>query len=268
MFKQRFLLLYITLTFLPSFLYSQKQFDCKLENKAFQSGEEVTYMISYTWFFIWTDVGEVKFTVNAEKKNGREFLHLKSIGNTYPFYDWFFKVRDLYESWIDPITMQPVYFNRAIYEGGFTKENEYLFDWNKNQVEVRIRRKSDPSQYDTLKVEKCTYDVISAIYASRNIDYSNVQVGKVFPITTLFDKEIYHIGFKYLGKELKTIKGIGTLDCLKFSVDLVVGDIFSGNQKLFVWVTSDPNHIPILIDSPIKVGSIKARVIQWKGLRI
>lgn len=252
---------------IPSTLYAQKVSDCGVANLAFQAGEEITYVASYSWLMLWTDVGEATFTVSSEKKNGKDLLHIKSVGITYPFYDFFFKVRDLYETWIDPGTLQPIYFNRAIDEGGFKKENEYKFDWSKNQVETRIRRKSGPNQFDTLVINKCTYDVVSAIYAARNFNYTNIQKGKIFPVNAIFDKEIYHIGYKFLGEERKHIKDLGRINCLKFQVDLVVGDVFAGDQKLYVWVTNDMNHIPVFIESPIIVGSVKARVVHWKGLR-
>jgi len=267
MFSFKNLAIYITLSLSPLILLAQKVTEGKSINTSYQSGEQVTYLISYTWFCLWTDVGEVTFKVTNETKDGKYVLHLKCTGSTYPFYDWFFKVRDLYESWIDPSTQQPVHFNRAINEGGFTKENEYQFDWSKDQVFVRVRRKSNPSKYNTLKIEKNTYDVISAIYAARNFNYSNIKPDKIFPITAIFDKEIYKVGYKFLGREEKQIKGIGKLNCLKFQVDLVVGDIFANNQKLYVWVTDDQNHIPAIIESPIKIGSIKARVTSWTGLR-
>lgn len=246
---------------------AQNSSDCHITNSAFEPGEQVTYQISYTWFFLWTDVGEVNFTVSWDKKSNKDLLHLKSTGFTYPFYDSFFKVRDLYESWVDPKTMQPIYFNRDIYEGGYSKENEYKFDWLKNQVSTRVRKKKGVNQYDTLRIENCTFDVISAIYAARNYNYSNIKKDKIFPVTVLFDKEIYRIGFKFIGKENKNIRGFGKLNCLKFMVDVVVGDIFSGDQKIYVWVTDDLNHLPVYIESPIIVGAIKAKMIQVKGLK-
>ncbi|RPH34049.1 MAG: DUF3108 domain-containing protein [Bacteroidales bacterium] len=252
---------------IPNLSTAQNSSDCHITNSAFQVGEQITYQVSYTWFFLWTDVGEVNFSVLSDRKSNKDLLHLKSTGYTYPFYDSFFKVRDLYESWVDPKTIQPIYFNRDIYEGGYTKENEYKFDWLKNQVSTRVRRKKGDNLYDTLNIESCTFDVISAIYAARSYNYSNIEAKKIFPITVLFDKEIYNIGFKFIAKEQKNIKGFGKVTCLKFMVDVVVGDIFSGNQKIFVWVTDDPNHLPVYIESPIKVGTIKAKIIRWKGLR-
>jgi hypothetical protein len=34
-----------------------------------------------------------------------------------------------------------------------------------------------------------------------------------------------------------------------------------------VWVSKDQNRIPLLIESPIAVGSVKAVLMDYKGLR-
>jgi len=54
---------------------------------------------------------------------------------------------------------------------------------------------------------------------------------------------------------------------LKFQVEVVAGDIFKGDQKIYVWVTDDGNKLPILIESPIRVGSVMARVKSVRGLK-
>jgi len=101
----------ITIAFclaLSSFtLSAQKKDICGITNTSFVVGERVTYTVSYTWLMLWTDVGEVNFEVKSDKKFGRDALHLHCTGKSYPFYDWFFKVRDLYESWVDPVTLNP-----------------------------------------------------------------------------------------------------------------------------------------------------------------
>lgn len=267
MYHQKLVIVYLLLIFFSYTLKAQEPDDCLTTNIAFNPGEQVVYVVSYSWLFLWTEVGEVTFTVTMEKIDGKDLLHCKGVGNTYAFYDFFFKVRDLYETWLDPSTMKPIHFNRAINEGGYLKENEYRFDWSRNQVATRIRRKSDSNQFDTLKIDRCTNDVVSAIYAARNFNYKNINKDKIFPVTAIFDKEIYHMGFKFLGKEMKSVKGLGDINCLKFQVDLIVGDIFKGDQKLYVWVTDDLNHMPVVVESPIKIGTIKARVSYWKGMR-
>lgn len=259
----------LLLIFLFAFLYGSTQSNrgCNIVNNAFKSGETLVYEMSYTWFLVWTDVGEVKFTVNTDKRFGKEHLHLKAVGRSYAFYDWFFKVRDLYESWVDPTTLEPRYFNRDIYEGGFTKENEYNFNWNKNELSVRVRRKQGANRFDTLKIDKCTYDVVTAIYVARNLDFSNVKPGKVFPVKAIMDEKVYDVGYRFLGREEKKIADIGLFKCLKFQVDVVAGDIFKGDQKIYVWVTDDNNKVPVFIESPIIVGKVMARLKSVSGLK-
>lgn len=247
--------------------YAQNSANCSVVNKSFSNGERVVYEMSYTWFFVWTDVGEVEFSVSEDNRFGKNMLHLKAMGRSYAFYDWFFKVRDLYESWVDPVTLNPHYFNRDIYEGGYTKENEYKFNWNSNELYARVRRRKGANRFDTLKIDKCTYDVVTAIYVARNLDFINVKVGKSFPVNAIMDEKVYNVGYKFLGREVKKIPGQGKFRCLKFQVDVVAGDVFKDDQKIYVWVTDDQNKIPVSIESPIIVGSVKARVKSLKGLR-
>lgn len=224
-------------------------------------------MLSYTWFFMWTDVGEAKFTVKSDKKLGQDALHLHAVGYSYPFYDWFFKVRDLYESWVDPVSLKPIYFNRDIYEGGFTKENEYTFNWSEMLVDARERRRGGPNQFEKIQIESCTYDVVTAIYVSRNLDFSKAQQGKTYPVSVVLDRELYHANYTFQKREVKSIKGLGRFKTIKFRVELIAGDVFKEGQYLYVWVTDDENRIPLYVESPIIVGTVRAQVVSMRGLR-
>jgi hypothetical protein len=246
--------------------FSQNNENCSVVNSSFDAGEEINYVLSYTWLFIWTDVGEATFTVKNESRLGQNALHLHTFGMSYSFYDWFFKVRDIYESWVDPISLKPIHFNRDINEGGYTNENEYKFNRESNLVNARIRRRGGENKYYDIPVTACTYDVVSAIYVSRNIDFKNIAPGKSFPISVLLDREIFSVRYTFLNKEEKHIRGVGNFKTLKFRVELIAGDVFKEGQYLYVWVTDDQNRMPIYIESPIRVGSVRARVNSWKGL--
>ncbi len=43
--------------------------------------------------------------------------------------------------------------------------------------------------------------------------------------------------------------------------------IFEGGEKMTVWVSDDDNHIPLRIESPISVGSIKVDMMGYRNLR-
>ena len=47
----------------------------------------------------------------------------------------------------------------------------------------------------------------------------------------------------------------------------IEGTMFSGGEKMTVWVSDDANHIPLRIESPIVVGSVKVDMMQYRNLR-
>ncbi len=80
------------------------------------------------------------------------------------------------------------------------------------------------------------------------------------------DNEVYNLYIRYLGKE--TVKTrYGKFNAIKFKPLLVKGTLFEGGEKMTVWVSDDPNHIPLRIESPIVVGSIKVDMMQYHNNR-
>ena len=80
------------------------------------------------------------------------------------------------------------------------------------------------------------------------------------------DNAVNNLYIKYLGKEQIKTK-YGTFNAIKFKPLLVKGTIFEGGEKMTVWVTDDANHVPIRIESPIAVGSVKVDMMGYSNLR-
>jgi hypothetical protein len=116
------------------------------------------------------------------------------------------------------------------------------------------------------KVPECVQDVLSAIYYARNINYARYKRGDKIPFNMFLDGEVHNLYVRYLGtEEIKT--RYGTFRAIKFSPLLIKGTIFEGGEKMIVWVTNDANRIPVRIESPIVVGSIKVDMMSYRGLR-
>jgi hypothetical protein len=45
------------------------------------------------------------------------------------------------------------------------------------------------------------------------------------------------------------------------------GRVFKEKESLTVWVTDDKNKMPILIKAELAVGSLKASLTEFKGLK-
>lgn len=251
-----------------SSLKSQKSYDaCSELDPVYQDGEKLKYIMTYNWFLVWTDVGEATFEVRKENNFNREVYHFIGKGKSYPFYDWFYEVRDIYESWIDTETLQPIFYKRDVNEGGYHIDITYDYNWKDTVAYANSEKTRQPLKLDTIKLPSCTYDVVSIIYHARTIDFSNYEVGEKIPLNLLLDSQIENIYIRYQGKEKKRVRGLGKFNTIKFTGYLVKGDVFKGGEALEVWVTDDKNRIPVWIESPIKVGKIKARLDSYENLK-
>ncbi len=80
------------------------------------------------------------------------------------------------------------------------------------------------------------------------------------------DDQVYDIYIRYMGKEEVSTR-FGKFRAIKFKPLLIKGTIFEGGEKMTVWVSDDANKVPLRVDSPISVGSIKVDMVDYKNLR-
>jgi len=230
---------------------------CNTANKCVQAGEKLNFKVYYNLSAIWVAAGEANFTTKQETLNGRSVFHIIGDGATYKSYDWIFRVRDRYETYIDAQTMLPLRFIRNVDEGGYKFTNNVVFDQEQHKAY---------SNKKTFNVPRCVQDVLSAIYYARNIDYSRYKPGSKIPFSMFLDDQVYHLYIRYVGKErIKT--RYGTFNAIRITPLLIKGTIFKGGEDMVVWVSDDDNHIPLRVDSPILVGSVKVDMMGYSNLR-
>jgi hypothetical protein len=230
---------------------------CGIKNTSFQGGETTTFKVYYTLAGAYIGAGEASFTVGLEKQNNKPVYHITGEGKTYSFYDNFFKVRDKYESFIDTTHLQPLKFIRNVYEGGYKKYENVTFN---QQTNTAITADG------VFKVPNCVQDVLSTIFYARNIDFNKYKVGDKIPFNMFLDNEVYNLYLNYLGKEIVKTK-YGKFRAIKFKPLLIKGTIFEGGEKMNVWVSDDGNRIPLRVESPISVGSVKVDMMGYRNLR-
>lgn len=237
---------------------------CSIYNYTFQHGETITYKLYYNWNFVWLAAGEVTFRVR--EKEGQ--YHLSAYGSTYKSYEWFYKVRDKYDTYVDKNTLLPVISIRDVHEGKYRLYDKVTFDQSRAKA-YSLRGKSkdtaEPSEYD---IENCMHDILSIVYYTRNIDFERYQSGTKIPVKIFMDKEVWPLRIEYKGKEENVkIKGLGRFNTIKFSPEVISGYVFGEGAAMTVWASADKNHIPLLIESPVSVGSVKAVLKEYNGLR-
>jgi hypothetical protein len=117
-------------------------------------------------------------------------------------------------------------------------------------------------------LENCTHDLLSVFYFLRNVNVGDYKKGQYIPTNVVFDNEKFPIKVRYEGKEdKKKIKELGTFKTIKVIPDLVVGNVFKDGDKMKIWVSDDGNKLPLLVESPLKIGTAKAILKSYTGLR-
>lgn len=226
-----------------------------VNHKAFKVGEKLRYRMHYGVIDAGEAVLEVKSTSKTVK--GRPLLHMVGKGRTLGSFNWFFKVRDRYETYVDQKGVFPWMFVRRVDEGGFKINQDYVFKQGNKKVD-----NGDGKQFD---VPFGVQDMLSSFYYARTLDFKNAKVGKEFEVEMFIDDEIYPFKVKYLGDEtIKTRKG--KFKCHKIRPIVMKGRIWEKEEDMTMWITADQNKIPIQVKSKILVGSIKATLVGWEGL--
>lgn len=225
-----------------------------INNTAFKPGEVLKFRIHYGIM----DAGEATLEVKSDYTNlgGRDCYHFIGNGKSVGAFDWFFKVRDRYESVVDKDAMVPWMFIRRVNEGG------YIINQN---VSFNHYADSAKSEKATIAIPDNTQDLVSSFYYARTIDFTNAKEGDIFEITGYLDDKVIPLNLKFLGREIIECK-VGKFRCMKMRPMLQQGRVFKDQEDMTIWISDDQNKIPIRVQTDILVGSIKMDLVSYTNL--
>ncbi len=248
----------LTLLFAVVFFVNTQFLLC--QEQAFQDGEWLSFKVKYGWF----NASKASLEVNLDKLDGKSVYHIKGYGQSTGLLDVFFKVRDRYESYIDTKEVKPYKFIRDLSEGGYIKHKMIRFNHDKQIATVHDYK------YDTIHKHNFTdntQDMLSALYYLRNnVQSKNLKLGDEFVLNMFFDEQNYDFKTKFLGHEIIDTK-FGKVKCLKFRPYVKSGRVFEEQESVTVWISDDKNKIPIQIKAELAVGSLTAKLNNFKGLK-
>jgi len=230
------------------------------QESTYQAGESLKFRVHYGF----VTAGYATLDIEEKSINDKEVYHIKGYGATTGMSKLFFKVEDTYQSYVEKGTDRPLRFIRKINEGGYTKDLKIDFDHDNQKATITNYK------YDKTVVRdfpKDAQDMVSAFYFLRNnLDTDNIALGHEENLDMYFDKGVHKFKLKFLGREtLKTT--FGKVPCLKFRPYVEAGRVFKEKESLTVWVSDDDNKIPIVIKADLAVGSLKASLSEFRGLK-
>jgi len=227
---------------------------------AFEVGEWFKFRVHYGI----VNAGFATLEVQEGVRNNRQVFHAVGKGYTTGVSRFFFKVDDLYESYFDKNTGNPYQFVRKIDEGGYTKNQEGFFNQSNTQVLVKDYKSNTEKRFS---IPNNTQDIVSAFYYLRNHpNVDKLKIGESITIDMFFDNETTKFKLKFIGRE-KILTKFGTISTMIFRPLVQSGRVFKEEESLTVWISDDNNKLPIRIQASLAVGSIKADLDAYKGIK-
>ena len=108
-------------------------------------------------------------------------------------------------------------------------------------------------------------DMLSSFYYARTFSYTNERPGKLDSVTCFVDNEVWTLKIKFIRYDTLN-SDIGRVRCMVFEPMVQKGRIFKKSNDLKVWISDDPNHIPLRAQANILFGSIKMDIESYSGL--
>lgn len=225
----------------------------KIENKAFKVGEKLTFNVNYGF----VTAGIATFHIPRIRRiSGRDAYHVTFEVNTVPSFDWIFKVRDRYETFLDVEGLFPWRFEQHVREGKYSRDFSAFFD------QRRGKAKTSEGVYD---IPKYVNDIVSAFFLARTFDYSNMKPDDKFHLQNFYKDRVYDLDVKYHGKETVTVPA-GKFDCIVIEPLVQEGGLFKSEGSILIWLTDDILKVPVKVKTKVIIGAIDGELTAFEGL--
>jgi Protein of unknown function (DUF3108) len=232
-------------------------------SKSIKSGEKLVFAGSYNMSGLMTQLAQVTMSTETVSTAKNSYLHLSCELSTYSKWDSFFKIRDIYESYVNPANLKPSLYKRNIDEGGYKKKEKYVIKGN--SVTSTVKRRNKPETQKTYTIGSSTQDVVSLFYKVRTMDFTKFKVGQTVSLMIVFDEKQIPITLKYMGKETISAGNLGKKECFKISIGAKT-DALRGKDKNLIWLTADAKKIPALLKFSIPVGTGQLTLTSATGI--
>ncbi|UOB17259.1 DUF3108 domain-containing protein [Abyssalbus ytuae] len=230
-------------------------------NTSITSNEKLVYDVSYNMSDeLKTQVARLTMETSPVTISGSPLIHLQCKALTYDKWNNYFKIRDLYESYVDSSNLKPFLFKKIANEGGNIQEYKYVYNYEEDKIIVSNKT---TSKDQALKPE--IKDIISTIYNLRNLDFTQLKTRETFPVKFLFEGQEYSLLVKLLGKGKIGAGPLGTKQCYKLAVGNSEEELKSRRQNI-IWLTADAKKIPVEAILTIPLGSGHIKLISANGI--
>jgi len=258
--KRRILFGLFLLVCLP--FVGRAQYLCSVSNDLLIAGEHLEYQLYYNVGFVWIPAGTCEFRVRNAVYNRKSALQLTAQGRSHKSFDAFYRVRDTLVSYVDSQTLTPFRAFKYTHEDNWNGIDDFTFQkgaTNNWQITTHLKRKHGWLPASESETNRCGFDIVTSIFRLRCFSSPDMYtLGKRVDIPVRLDDGEYMVHLTFVGKERIKLYGDGFYNAYAFTLSMIEGNIFKRGDVLKMWISDDRNRIPLLIESPIRLGVVKA----------
>jgi hypothetical protein len=225
------------------------------EVTAFEPGERLEYVLKWSGIASGDSVMEI---VEGDIVEGVPVYRVISTARSRSLVDLIYKVRNRYETHIHPSDSLTRKYIFNMKEGGKKKYKLLLFHQEHLSV-TRMFRKNGNLQSLEYEILPQTHDNLSALYALRN---ESLQVGDSVTYRVFENRKNWELVIDVIAAEEIKVKA-GRFRTVVVHPKLKFEGIFRRKGELHVYMTDDQWHIPVLMKSKVKIGSIDAELVRF-----
>ncbi len=225
----------------------------------YKNGEKLSYRIHYSGL----SAGTAEISSKLTSLYGKPHLYVQGVGRTTGAVRAFFKVEDMYESYINMNTGLPTFFVRNVSEGSYRQYLTSQFNHSTNNLKL-TNKLLKTNNTRNISFSRGMQDMLSAFFYLRSKSTAVLVPGAVINLNVWIDDEVFPFSLKVVKREnIKTKFGI--VKSLKITPYVKSGRVFKSKEGVSIWVTDDAQHIPISIKAELAVGSLQADIIGISG---
>lgn len=217
-----------------------------VENNAFGPGERLEFSVEYGIIKAGTAVMAV---TGPEQYEGLMAYRITATAQSNPAFGTFFEVFDINEALLDIVQLHTLRFYKNLNEGNFSYQEEVLFDQDAGMV--YYPEETDSSLME-MEIPPHALDVLSCLYFARTMP---LEVGNTYYIDSHIDNDNYSLEITVYERERIRVPA-GEFDCIMIQPGLRSQGIFDQQGEIWVWLTDDDRHMPVLMRSAIVIGEI------------
>jgi tetratricopeptide (TPR) repeat protein len=219
--------------------------------------EELHYKVKYGPMTL----GWMKVRINKpEKINGKTVYPVIFFVDSNPAYGLIIKLHNIYESYIDPVTMNAVRSRLYTPGGESTIVRVYYYEYEKNIFLSYAVQDDGRFALKTKDLPRMVQDATSMLYFSRSL-----VADKISGVTVVVIDEEYKYGhIDFLNETEQIDVGRGNENALKIFARADFKGIAGMNGEAWGWFEDNANAMPLKGNIEIIIGSISLEVDEDK----